>query len=366
MRSRGRRTRRRLTVGVGLMLAAGTVGTFIPAVALLGRAAADTSQNTLNCIDSTLGPGTPLAFTSVTEGALSSSGSSPVAPGQANVSPGGTLNLVGSKNDIPDSALGSGVTLLNGPDNTGLGTVSELPSSFASLLNDVKGDTVDETASVPLTLSGATSGSSETLALSGSFTIPSGGLPSGTLGTLMIGSASGTITAGSSGTVTVSVPEFTSSSPLVITTTIPALSLTSTLTCTDSSAETIDTATISSSGTSAPSTTTTTTTTTVPPATTTTTAPTTTTTAAPSTQAAAITPTSSSSGGPSTGSSSGGSSTTASTLAFTGAGPDVWLLAFAGLILLDIGYLILTLYYRPRQLLALLLRRRGGRPTDGG
>jgi hypothetical protein len=71
---------------------------------------------------------------------------------------------------------------------------------------------------------------------------------------------------------------------------------------------------------------------------------------------------SSSSGG---GSGSGSNSTTATTaaattaasLAFTGAGPGVWALAIGGFVLIDLGFLVLTIYYRPRELFAIAGRR---------
>jgi hypothetical protein len=40
------------------------------------------------------------------------------------------------------------------------------------------------------------------------------------------------------------------------------------------------------------------------------------------------------------------------TLAFTGAGPGVWFMAAGGLLLLDLGFLVLTMYYRPRELVS--------------
>jgi hypothetical protein len=53
-------------------------------------------------------------------------------------------------------------------------------------------------------------------------------------------------------------------------------------------------------------------------------------------------------------------------LASTGVGPGVWALAIGGLIFIDLGYLLLTAYYRPRELFALvgrgvsgMFRRRG-------
>jgi hypothetical protein len=39
------------------------------------------------------------------------------------------------------------------------------------------------------------------------------------------------------------------------------------------------------------------------------------------------------------------------TLAFTGAGPGLWMTAIAGLFLLNLGYLLLILYRRPRELI---------------
>jgi hypothetical protein len=40
------------------------------------------------------------------------------------------------------------------------------------------------------------------------------------------------------------------------------------------------------------------------------------------------------------------------TLAFTGAGPGVWFMAAGGLLLLNLGFLVLTMYYRPRELMS--------------
>jgi hypothetical protein len=44
-------------------------------------------------------------------------------------------------------------------------------------------------------------------------------------------------------------------------------------------------------------------------------------------------------------------------LAFTGIGPGLWLLGISGLVLINLGILVLTLYYRPREMLALVGRR---------
>ena len=46
------------------------------------------------------------------------------------------------------------------------------------------------------------------------------------------------------------------------------------------------------------------------------------------------------------------------TLAFTGAGPGVWIMALGGLFLLNLGFLVMTLYYRPQRV------ARGGRQKD--
>jgi hypothetical protein len=51
-----------------------------------------------------------------------------------------------------------------------------------------------------------------------------------------------------------------------------------------------------------------------------------------------------------------GATTGASTLAFTGAGPDTWLTLLGGLLLLDLGFLVMTLYYRPREMLVMVGR----------
>jgi hypothetical protein len=45
------------------------------------------------------------------------------------------------------------------------------------------------------------------------------------------------------------------------------------------------------------------------------------------------------------------------TLAFTGAGPGVWVMAVGGLLLLDLGFLVMTMYYRPRELVMVAGRR---------
>ncbi len=49
--------------------------------------------------------------------------------------------------------------------------------------------------------------------------------------------------------------------------------------------------------------------------------------------------------------------TSPSSLAFTGPGPGLWVLAIGGIVLIDLGFLVLTIYYRPRQLFAMAGRR---------
>jgi hypothetical protein len=115
--------------------------------------------------------------------------------------------------------------------------------------------------------------------------------------------------------MTISQPQFTSASPLALTVAIGTTNVP--ITCTSSAAETLDTATITGgNGTPTPPN---------PPS--------------PGTVAAT---------GAST--TAGTSGTSANTLAFTGAGPGVWVTLLAGLLLLDLGYLIMTIFYRPRQL----------------
>jgi len=48
---------------------------------------------------------------------------------------------------------------------------------------------------------------------------------------------------------------------------------------------------------------------------------------------------------------------TSGTLAFTGPGPGVWVMGIGGLMLLDIGFLVMTLFYRPRELLMVAGKR---------
>jgi hypothetical protein len=44
-------------------------------------------------------------------------------------------------------------------------------------------------------------------------------------------------------------------------------------------------------------------------------------------------------------------------LAFTGPGPGIWVLGIGGFVLIDLGFLVLTIYYRPRELFAIAGRR---------
>jgi hypothetical protein len=125
--------------------------------------------------------------------------------------------------------------------------------------------------------------------------------------------------------MTVTQPAFSSASPLNLTVAIGTTNVP--ITCTSSASETLDTATITGgNGTATPAN---------PP-----------------------------SPGTATGSSGGSSGTTAKTtatdpssLAFTGPGHGVWALAIGGLLLINLGFLVLTIYYRPRELFAMATRR---------
>ncbi len=63
---------------------------------------------------------------------------------------------------------------------------------------------------------------------------------------------------------------------------------------------------------------------------------------------------SSAAGTGSTAATTGAATTPGSSLAFTGTGQDTWYTLLAALILLNLGFLLLTLYYRPRELLAMI------------
>jgi hypothetical protein len=61
------------------------------------------------------------------------------------------------------------------------------------------------------------------------------------------------------------------------------------------------------------------------------------------------------------GSTTGGApSSTGGSLAYTGAGRGVWVTLVGGLLLLDLGYLLVTMFLRPRELLARRANRRMG------
>jgi len=219
---------------------------------------------------------------------------------------------------VPNSLFGvynassnpKGLNLLNGPD-TGLGLVIQFPSALEPLTTP--GAIVNFSGTVPLTVTGGTG--TPSLSLSGSFTVPST-YPTNA-GVVVTGTQSGTITAGQQTSMTVSQPQFTSGSPLALTVTIGTTKVP--ITCATSSAETLDTATITGgNGTPTPPN---------PPSPG----------SSGTTTAAATTPSS--------------SATAATTLAFTGSGPGIWFTLLAGLLLLDLGYLIMTMFYRPRELL---------------
>jgi hypothetical protein len=44
-------------------------------------------------------------------------------------------------------------------------------------------------------------------------------------------------------------------------------------------------------------------------------------------------------------------------LAFTGVGSGLWLLGISGVVLINLGVVVLTLYYRPREMLVFAGRR---------
>jgi hypothetical protein len=52
-----------------------------------------------------------------------------------------------------------------------------------------------------------------------------------------------------------------------------------------------------------------------------------------------------------------GTAANGGTLAFTGSGPGVWALAVGGIILIDLGFLVVTIYYKPRELFAMARRQ---------
>ena len=67
--------------------------------------------------------------------------------------------------------------------------------------------------------------------------------------------------------------------------------------------------------------------------------------------------TASAAGSTASGSPATSASSTPGTLAFTGSGPGVWRLLIGGIVLIDLGFLVVTIYYRPRELFAIARRR---------
>jgi hypothetical protein len=234
------------------------------------------------------------------------------------VAAGAVDNLKANSKAVPNSLL-SNVTLLNGPD-TGLGLVIEFPTSLEALTTP--GATVTFSGTVPLTVTGGVG--TPSLALTGSFTVP-GTYPSNAA-LVVGGTQSGTITAGQQTSMTVTQPQFTSASPLNLTVAIGSTNVP--ITCTSSSSETLDTATITGgNGTPTPAN---------PPS--------------PGTATG-------SSGGGASGTTAKTAATDPSSLAFTGPGHGVWALAIGGILLINLGFLVLTIYYRPRELFAMATRR---------
>ncbi|MHB1582194.1 MAG: hypothetical protein ACYCU7_03310 [Acidimicrobiales bacterium] len=329
----------------------------VPLALPSGPAAADTpttailSCNIPRLQEEIVSPSVTATGPFVVEGALATSGTS-ATPASASVPSGGTLNLVADSADVPGSAFGSAVTLLDPPD-TGLGAVIQLDPAFASWLSSISGGsdiTMSSASPIGLTVTGGTSTPPATLSLSGTFAMPPAP-PANTLAVVLAGTAGGSIVAGSSGTVSVGVPAFTAADPLVLTVSVPSFHTTKSIDCLDGGGELIDTATVSP-----PPTTTTTasTTTTVSPTTTTTVPPTTTTTTTPVvTKSSPVSPPA-----------PPAPSLTASTrpqLAFTGAGSGLWMLALAGVVLLGAGAILLLWPGR----LFVVARRRGRRVRRG-
>jgi hypothetical protein len=235
---------------------------------------------------------------------------------------------VANPHAVPNSLLGlynassnpDGVNLLNGPD-TGLGVVVEFPAALEPATHP--GDTVSFSGTLPLTVTGGVG--TPSLNLSGSFTVPSSYPTNAAIA--INGTQSGTITAGQGTSMTISQLQFTSGSPLVLTVTIGTTNIP--ITCSSSSAETLDTVSITGgNGTPTPPN---------PPS--------------PGTTTSA--------GGTPAATAAAGSTTdpNAHTLAFTGPGQATWVLAVGGLLLINIGFLVLTIFYRPREIFAMAGRR---------
>jgi hypothetical protein len=270
------------------------------------NAPADSPTYSLACTAATVPVNLPSV---VTEGVFETN---PVAAGAVD-------NLKANSKAVPNSLL-SGVNLLNGPD-TGLGVVIEFPTSLEALTTP--GATVTFSGTLPLVVTGGIG--TPSLNLTGSFTVP-GTYPSNAAVVVTGTQAGGTITAGQQTSMTVTQPQFTSASPLDLAVAIGSTSVP--IICTSSSSETLDTATITGgNGTATPAN---------PPS------------AGTSTGSA---------GGSSSGTSAKTAATDPSSLAFTGPGKGIWALAIGGFVLIDLGFLVVTIYYRPRELFAMAGRR---------
>jgi cell division septation protein DedD len=266
------------------------------------NAPADSPTYSLACTAASVPVNLPSA---VTEGVFETN---PVAAGAVD-------NLAPNKKAVPNSLL-SGVNLLNGPD-TGLGVVIEFPTSLEPLTTP--GATVTFSGTLPLVVTGGIG--TPSLNLSGSFTVPAT-YPSDAAVVVTGTQTGGSITAGQQTSMTVTQPQFTSASPLDLTVAIGSTNVP--ITCTSSSSETLDTATITGgNGTATP----------------------------------ANPPSAGTSSGSSGSGSAAGKTATDASLAFTGPGPGIWALAIGGLILIDLGYLLLTSFYRPRELFAMAGRK---------
>ena len=300
---------------------AGTTTTTTPAsttTTSVPQQPADTPSYSLSCTAATVPVDLPAA---ITEGQYTTN---PVSAGSVD-------NLAPNPKAVPNSLFGlydagsnpNGVNLLNGPD-TGLGLVVQFPAALEPLTTP--GANVTFSGTVPLSVTGGVG--TPSLNVSGSFTVPASYPTNAAVA--IAATQSGTITAGQGTSMTITQPQFTSGSPLTLTISIGTTNVP--LPCTSSAVETLDTATITN-GNGTP------------------------------------TPPNPPSPGTSTGGSSPGGTTTSaattaaksptstSTLAFTGPGPGVWVLAIGGVILINLGFLIMTMYYKPSEMLVLAGRR---------
>ena len=207
-----------------------TVASAAVVTATSGVAGADSPSYALTCSAA----GIPVNLTQVvTEGLISPS----------PVDSGGAVSLASNPADVPNGAL-TGGTLLNPPDG-GLGLFLGFPTALEPLTTP--GDTVQFAGDVPLTVTGGTG--SPAMAVSGTFTVPAT-YPSGSLFVSVPATLSGSVTAGSSGTVSLGEPVFTATAPLTLSLTItnpstsPPTVTPVPLSCTSTAAITIDTANI--------------------------------------------------------------------------------------------------------------------------